>query len=357
MKRGYQPLVGILAGNSSNKHFSGNELAFQRIQLALQKNGGLSYVFRTDGFLEHSVIGYVYDFKRKKWIENTFTHPDVVYNKIPFRKYEQSPPFFDIKTKLHSLDIPYFNESYFKKWEIYELLFKNNDLKSLLPVTIQLDSVQSFESMSKLYKRVYLKPSKGKKGKGIFIIEQTTPDKWNIQTIEHIIQDIPYKELIHEWILTQIDQNYIIQQAITPLRWKGSRFDYRVLVHRKNEQEFVVSGIGVRQSQTQEVTTHVPAGGKIIPFGDLPFQKDADIIDEIVSTTGQLLLQQFKNIGEFSMDIGKDVNGDLYIYEVNSKPMVFDEDDIRRKGLEHLVKLFTFLSSKAATSFLNHTLL
>ncbi len=347
----HQPLVGILAGKSDKKHFTGNELAFQRIQLALQKNAGLSFVFTTEGLTEHSVKGFTFDFKQKKWAENSFPHPDVVYNRIPFRKYEQINHFSEIKMKLDSLNIPYFNECYFQKWDIYELLSKHKYLHSFLPKTIKLESILSFESMILQFKRVYVKPSNGRKGNGIFIVEKASTNSWNIETIHNEHRNISYAKLMTDWILPHIEREYILQQAISPLKWKGSRFDYRVLVHRKSQQEFIVSGIGVRHSQLQQVTTHVPAGGKIISFEDLPFYQDKFKIDKIASITGQLLLLKFQNIGEFSMDIGKDVNGDLFLFEVNSKPMVFDEDEIRRKGLDHLIQLFTFLSKNTATSF------
>jgi hypothetical protein len=119
------------------------------------------------------------------------------------------------------------------------------------------------------------------------------------------------------------------------------------LVHRSSNKNFKISGIGVRQSQGQEVTTHVPAGGKIVPFSDLPYQEDKQELQRLAILVGSSLLTFYRNIGEFSMDVGKSENGDLFIFEVNSKPMVFDEDSIRKDGLNHLIQLFSYLADKA----------
>ncbi|MBR8645638.1 hypothetical protein KEH51_21385 [[Brevibacterium] frigoritolerans] len=45
-------------------------------------------------------------------------------------------------------------------------------------------------------------------------------------------------------------------------------------------------------------------------------------------------------LGEFSIDIGEDESGSLFIYEVNSKPMQFDEEEIETNRLLHL-KIFS----------------
>lgn len=49
-------------------------------------------------------------------------------------------------------------------------------------------------------------------------------------------------------------------------------------------------------------------------------------------------------LGEFSIDIGEDESGSLFIYEVNSKPMQFDEVEIETNRLLHLKNLFIELT-------------
>jgi hypothetical protein len=341
-----KPLVGILAGDSSTKPFAGNEIAFQRIQLALQQTGGLSFVFTPDGLNNESTVGYIYDFSEQLWRRAVFPHPDVVYNRIPFRKLEGKTSFQNSKEQLQALSIPYFNECFFHKWETFQKFSENPMLLPYLPKTFKLADINSFKQMTDQFKQVYLKPCSGKKGKGIMLVERNDDSTWNVETITRRTKSVSYIELLDEWLRPLLQKEYIIQQGISPLKWNGARFDYRVFVHRKNHKDFTISGIGVRQSQGQQVTTHVPAGGRIVSFSDLPFPEDESTLCDIGSLVGRTLLDHYQNVGEFSMDIGKNVNGELFLFEVNSKPMVFDEDVIRKQGLQHLLQLFSFLAEK-----------
>ena len=47
---------------------------------------------------------------------------------------------------------------------------------------------------------------------------------------------------------------------------------------------------------------------------------------------------------EVWLSIGEDTSGALYIYEVNSKPMQFDEEEIEASRLLHLKNLFIELT-------------
>ena len=67
---------------------------------------------------------------------------------------------------------------------------------------------------------------------------------------------------------------------------------------------------------------------------------------EIAQTCGTVLSKQLGFIGEFSIDLGESETGELFIYEVNSKPMQFDEVDIEANRLLHLKKLFIELTSQ-----------
>ncbi|WP_246938891.1 YheC/YheD family protein [Bacillus pinisoli] len=341
-----QPLVGIITSNHKTRGFAGNAAAFQRIQLALQQTGGLSYVFTPSEWRHDEVTGYVYDFRQNKWVEGHFPIPDLVYNRIPFRAQEQFDDVQYVKEYCQLQNIPYFNDSFLRKEQVFQWLSQNPALLPHLPETRILSKLEDFQYMVKKYEQIYLKPSKGKKGKGIYVINKNERQLWNVKTVQDSHLNLSMDTLLDDWVLPTITKNYIIQQAISPLKWNGARFDYRVLVHRKNQEEFIVSGIGVRQSQLQDVTTHVPTGGKIISFHDLPYQKDKEVITWLANEVGRSLAQHL-HIGEFSIDIGKCKKGNLYVFEVNSKPMVFDEDDIRRNGLTNLISYFGFLNESS----------
>jgi hypothetical protein len=62
------------------------------------------------------------------------------------------------------------------------------------------------------------------------------------------------------------------------------------------------------------------------------------LLESIVAECGRQLQKKFFHIGEFSIDLGISKEGQYYIFECNSKPMVFDEPFIRKKGLTMLCR-------------------
>ncbi|MDT2286962.1 hypothetical protein P7H17_14260 [Paenibacillus larvae] len=53
-----------------------------------------------------------------------------------------------------------------------------------------------------------------------------------------------------------------------------------------------------------------------------------------------------QKLGEMSMDLGIDITGKIWFFEANSKPMKFDEPDIRKKSLERIIQYSMFLTAK-----------
>lgn len=60
-------------------------------------------------------------------------------------------------------------------------------------------------------------------------------------------------------------KTYIAQEEIHSAEYEGTRFDFRILAHA-NQEEYILTGVGVRLSQKQDVTTHIPSGGRLIPY-------------------------------------------------------------------------------------------
>jgi hypothetical protein len=130
--------------------------------------------------------------------------------------------------------------------------------------------------------------------------------------------------------------------------FNGNRYDLRILAHYDNGK-YKMSGIGVRLSQSQQITTHIPNGGKMIPYKWVKDRINEALLQTIVNECGLTLSTHLGFIGEFSIDIGRDTNGQLYIYELNSKPMIFDEQVIQKRGTKHLIAVFDQLSGFASS--------
>jgi glutathione synthase/RimK-type ligase-like ATP-grasp enzyme len=333
--------VGILTTvNSKNEiGIGGNLPLFQSLHLYLLKHGIFSYVFTTEDALNEQNSGYIYSSHSSKWEKIHVPLPHIVYNRIPLRSYESLLPFQQLKTKLTKHKILMFNPCFIDKYEMYSTFKQHKKLKQLLPQTIMVTHFHTFTSFFHTHKNIYLKPREGNRGNGIYTLTQKQDGSLQLESPTHV-ECYPDLEAYWNMYKEQLQaKKYVAQQAITPKKKNGHRYDYRLLVHYENGL-FKLSGKAVRMSQTQEITTHVPRGGKLYPYHEVTTQALDQQLADIAQTCGIVLSKQLGFIGEFSIDLGENEAGKLFIYEVNSKPMQFDEADIEANRLFQLKNLF-----------------
>jgi hypothetical protein len=151
-------------------------------------------------------------------------------------------------------------------------------------------------------------------------------------------------------------KEYIMQQGITLTTYKRRPYDLRVLVQKNALGAWSVTGIGARVAGKLSITTHVPRGGSIddplklltLAFG----QKEASNIMKRTKRAAIIIAKQIEKssghtLGEMSMDLGVDTSGRIWFFEANSKPMKFDEPDIRKKSLERIIHYGVYLTKTA----------
>jgi hypothetical protein len=343
------PLVAILA-SPKQEGFVGNVGLFKRIQKSLQQHGGLSVVVTPKNLTENGVDGFCYLPQHNHWIKMRTPLPDIIYNRLS--RYEDERRFLDQTEKLASLyHIPVFNPHFFDKWELHLQLQDNEKLIQHLPKTALLSEDTLGEYLS-TYPAVYIKKRKSKKGKGIYLIirngntylmRTTSPSTVLFPSLGKLARFLQKEEAL---------DSYIIQEAISTLPMKGKKFDYRILAHA-NHNRFTITGVGVRLAKKQQVTTHVPAGGAIVSTDELPVTTDHETMNLLINHCGKQLNAFYDEIGEFSADVGVTREGKLYIFELNAKPMDFDEPPIKQQAAENITRVFyerTDYSKQESTS-------
>jgi glutathione synthase/RimK-type ligase-like ATP-grasp enzyme len=269
--------------------------------------------------------------------------PDLVYNRIPFRKAEQDEIFYEALAAIKVRNIPFFNPCFINKFDLYQL-FKNHPiLQKFLPKTEKIRNQTDFQSFLEKYQSVYLKPAQSSRGKGIFRISIINQSEIHLEGLSNHEIYPTLQNFWNEWETILIDQNYIIQEEVHSDLYNGKRFDFRILAHAVMD-EYQVTGVGIRQSQNQQVTTHIPNGGNLLSYELLRTDEHDQFIKTIVEHIGKTLSEKIGFFGEFSIDAGISPSGKYYIYEVNSKPMRFDEDKIEKKRISRLCLLFLHLT-------------
>ncbi|PGS47247.1 YheC/YheD family protein [Bacillus sp. AFS041924] len=334
------PIVGILT-NEDRLPFSGNIKTFKRICKKVLSKGGIPIILTPAALSNHSIKCYTFCFKSKKWVKLFSPLPDVIYNRIPSVQYESNDDYKEFREKISALNIPFFNESYLSKIQTTSILSTNDFLKSYIPKTIELTSEKDLSFYLKKWKFLYIKKHNSSRGFGVFKLSLKSDNTVIIRNAFHVEL---VKSINDCWkFLNSLNEDFICQQGIVSELPDGRKFDLRILAHKK-ENNFILSGIGVRVGTFNGITTHVPRGGTIIGIEELPLELNFSLLQEIVKQTGIALNKDDAHFFEFSMDIGIQ-NEHYYIFEINSKPMVFDEIAIKEQGLENLIHLFYELSN------------
>ena len=335
-----RPLVGILAGSNHKHHFSGNGMMFKTIQKELTDCGGLSYVFTLDDIHSSFITGYLYDHFSQKWTGYRFPYPNIVYNRIPAREEEQSDKVTAFFNLLKKKGIPYFNRSFFQKDHVLAHLSANEALSPYIPETAPFTEVNARKFFNK-HHSLFFKPTSGSKGRGIFKVKRV---ETGFHYIDHersyFFSDFT---LLIEHLATQMGEPYIIQRKIKLATHHEESYDFRVLL-QKPFKSWQVTGIGIRAAPPNGLTTHVPKGGRILPFHKVATHEDEVRLTALAIRTAEVL-EEKEQMLECSLDIGKDRDGQLWVFEANAKPMRFDEPFIHQAFIRSLITSFRTYSA------------
>ncbi|MGM0846360.1 MAG: YheC/YheD family protein [Bacillota bacterium] len=337
------PVIGILTAKEEGS-YQGNFPLFQKLQKAIQSKGGLSFVFSLSDMGNEKIDGLCFHEEKNMWVPCTFPLPNFIYNRIPSPAVEKTDAFSNFFQWAKDRNINFFNPHFFNKWEVYQSLFQSDSVKPHLPETKLLQNPLELQRYLSEKKKIYIKPVLSSKGKGIRLIELCEDGQILCKSTKKIEKFIHFDRLILKYPDWFESDAFIYQEAIQCQKMNGHRFDLRVLVHNTGS-DFGITGIGLRVSERQEVTTHVPQGGRILPFQQIESKKLVKRIEAIAEGCGNQLQATFGLIGEFSMDLGiREDNDELIVFEINAKPMRFDEGDIEEKRLQSLADAFFLLS-------------
>lgn len=338
-KNNIGPLVGILAGRKNEQSIVGNGPLFKRLQEEILGHEGISFVFTLEDMREEQVDGYLYLPYKEQWLRVTLPIPQLVYNRLPFRKMERTKQYQSAIRLFQKKDVCFFNPFFLDKYELYKIFKEDAQLSRFFPETILVQDRVSLESFLAQYKDIYLKPSNSAKGRGIYRIMEN--EMIFVQGLKRKEGFADFDELWNKFKAKLTKVPYIAQKTISPLLHEGNRYDFRILAHF-NGEKYLVTGIGIRQSVKQSVTTHIPNGGILIPLEEVLKDKDKQFIQEVVQRCGDILTKEIGFFGEFSIDAGLTEKEDYVIYEINSKPMSFDEKEIEEARVRQLVDLFDY---------------
>ncbi|RXI99868.1 YheC/YheD family protein [Anaerobacillus alkaliphilus] len=328
------PVIAILTSKEGRQDFYGNRSTFKKIHHQLQQTGGILFVMTPEGYQGEEIDGFL--FIEGEWRKACLPLPDIIYNRVA--SYRAEEKLDEIRKMALQNAIPLYNPHFFNKWETYKQLLQNDLCKDYLPDTMVMDDFRKFTDWIEKYQTLIVKPVLSNRGNGVYLVKK------NINHIEVTSNKVKnkYSSYGEAWEALKSKlhaQTVIIQKHIALKQYLNRPYDLRILVQRVKEH-WGVTGIGVRWAGQGSVTTHVPQGGSILPFETVSSGIDRQEIQKLAIQIANQLELAYGYLCEFSIDLGVDEANQLWIFEINSKPMQFDEPHIQGKALQTLIQCF-----------------
>jgi glutathione synthase/RimK-type ligase-like ATP-grasp enzyme len=335
--------------------FGEMDLFLKELHALCTEKGYYFYVLQPKLFQTHAEG---FSLMNDKWERMNLPLPDVIYNRIGSRKLENSAPFQEFIKITEAYSIPLFNCGFLSKLEVHELLSADESLLPFLPETIPFQSEEAFVSFLENHKAIYIKPAFGSQGRNICKLT-TTAEGW---VLEHSGNPENTRlENSEEQLYSLLKRNikirsFIVQQGIPLLEIDHQKTDFRVLLNKNNEHDWIVTSMVARTGYAGHIVSNLARGGEM----KNAWQFLSSIFDRNTAVTmykklASLALHIAKTIssnhtglfGELGVDLALDSDNRPWIIEVNSKPsktFQTNSDKIRpsaKKIIEYSYALYT----------------
>ncbi|CAN7749993.1 YheC/YheD family protein [Paenibacillus sp. LjRoot56] len=208
----------------------------------------------------------------------------------------------------------------------YKALLTNEELALNLPPTI-LATETNVEGLLEKYHAVYLKPSNGTGGYGIFKLSRID-SKYRLDNGTRHRSFATFKGAYVAFQKAKRKKTYLVQKAIHLLHYQGLPFDLRIMVQRNRKRKWEVTGIVGRLAMPNKVVTNYHSGGRPMPVGKLlspfiPKNEQVSYVESLKALGVRISKHMsgiFPNFRSYGVDIGIDKEMKPWIIEVNTRP-------------------------------------
>jgi hypothetical protein len=329
------PLVGIFTAGFTHDEQTpiGERSNFFAKLLSVNKSvGALPFVFGEQHInWEQGTIDGLF-FYNGKWELIEVPFPNVIYDRLPNRRSEGNPKLIKVKNRLQKdYLIPWYNPGFFNKLDIYERLYQDVSAANFLPETHPFTSFSMIETMLSKYGHVYIKPKNGSLGFGVHQIMYDKHTNYyycrfqDKSGINRLWKFASLEKLFKHVFMNQSLDKMIVQQGIHLLRMESRSVDFRVHTNKDDAGQWHVTALAAKIAGPGSVTTHLRSGGDIKTLAEIFSKEDCNLYTEKLSSAALTLSKALDLhidgiVGEIGFDLGIDRNGEVWLFEANSKP-------------------------------------
>lgn len=323
----FGPCIGILSDqrDSSITKTTLKEASMNALDYASIKGAMILFALDKVNKVDQLIEGYCYNPKNDSWERGRFPYPLSIYRKITISDEWQN----------HFLSVigdTVFNNYFFDKWDMYRWFSKELNLLPHIPETTLFEEKRNITEMLEKYNVLYIKPSQGMKGTGIVkVIKENQKITFMHRADDKNIEVTTEGENDFKAIVGKLFEpgNYIIQQGLELISFKGGIVDFRCAMQKNEAFEWVCNGIFARTGAKESIVSNISDGGTALP--SLELMKEIFNLSEIeafnmknsiisVCSKACMALDEYGlNLGTLGLDIGIDKNRNIWLIEINNR--------------------------------------
>lgn len=326
------PIIGVLVSRRTianlNSQRTSNHMRLLRQANEVVKARLFFFAVSSVNSSIDKVVGTYWDAKAMRWKQQSFPLPNVLYVRGGGDQRILDALVNEVRKKGVVINYPPFD-----KWTVFQNLSRQDYMKDYLPETVLYRSEEDLKAMLAKYDEIYLKPSRGRKGRNVIRIRRDGKDfhlsffvdwgpgrglkQFNISGLESVVK---YITSLYRGNL------FLVQQAIDLVTYNEKLVDLRAEMVRNSAGQVEIIGVAARIGGYQSpITTHSMVTSLDYYLSAICNYSRTEI-HAVKEKIREFLIAAYRHIelltgryGEIGIDFGIDKQGKLWFIECNSQ--------------------------------------
>ncbi|MFO7247249.1 MAG: YheC/YheD family protein [Bacillota bacterium] len=335
------PILGVLVSrayeNEPARPFGHFTPFFLELIASGARHGMLVYAFTAEDVATNpsTICGWIY--RHNAFHRVHLPLPHAVYNRLSSRLSEGTAASQKLLLQLRNGGVAIFNERFLDKWTVHRKLAAVPELAPHLPDTRFYQGPATVKELLDRYGLVYLKPSNGSLGRGIYrISKERRRFVVSYTTLSGTIRRVFSRwAQAAQFLVPRLGKRpYLVQQGLLFLTYQQAPVDFRVLVQKGRTGAWGVTSIVARTGPAGGIVTNLARGGASLPAAQaltqaLPLSAPRPSLTAlrqkallVAKSIEQTIPGHFAELG---IDLAVDVHGKIWVIEANAKPSKTEE--------------------------------